>query len=47
LYSSRQPAHFPDAAFTVNWTAFSIFIVMIGGIGTIEGPIIGVCCFYY
>jgi branched-chain amino acid transport system permease protein len=36
----------PDAAFTVNWTAFSIFIVMIGGIGTIEGPIIGVVLFY-
>jgi branched-chain amino acid transport system permease protein len=36
----------PDAAFTVNWTAFSIFIVMIGGIGTIEGPIIGVALFY-
>src|SRR5580765_7504363 len=32
----------PDAAFTVNWTAFSIFIVLIGGIGTIEGPIVGV-----
>jgi branched-chain amino acid transport system permease protein len=36
----------PDAAFTVNWTAFSIFIVMIGGIGTIEGPIVGVVLFY-
>jgi branched-chain amino acid transport system permease protein len=36
----------PDAAFTVNWTAFSIFIVMIGGIGTIEGPIVGVILFY-
>jgi branched-chain amino acid transport system permease protein len=36
----------PDAAFTVNWTAFSIFIVLIGGIGTIEGPILGVILFY-
>ncbi|MEM7442226.1 MAG: branched-chain amino acid ABC transporter permease, partial [Pseudomonadota bacterium] len=28
----------PDAAFNVNdWTAFVIFIVVIGGIGTIEG----------
>src|SRR5512134_913605 len=36
----------PDAAFTVNWTAFAIFIVVIGGIGTIEGPIIGVILFY-
>jgi branched-chain amino acid transport system permease protein len=36
----------PDAAFSVNWTAFSIFIVMVGGIATIEGPIIGVILFY-
>lgn len=36
----------PDAAFSVNWTAFSIFIVMVGGISTIEGPILGVIVFY-
>ena len=33
----------PDAAFSVvDWTALVIFTVIIGGIGTIEGPIIGV-----
>jgi branched-chain amino acid transport system permease protein len=36
----------PDAAFSVNWTAFSIFIVIVGGIASIEGPIIGVIIFY-
>lgn len=37
----------PDAAFSVvDWTAYVIFIVVIGGIGTIEGPIIGVIVFY-
>lgn len=36
----------PDAAFDVNWTAFAIFIVMIGGIGRIEGPIIGSLVFW-
>ena len=37
----------PDAAFSVlDWTAYVIFIVVIGGIGTIEGPIIGVLIFY-
>jgi branched-chain amino acid transport system permease protein len=37
----------PDAAFSVlDWTANVIFIVVIGGIGTIEGPIIGVLVFY-
>jgi branched-chain amino acid transport system permease protein len=37
----------PDAAFSVtDWTAYVIFIVVIGGIGTIEGPIIGVIIFF-
>jgi branched-chain amino acid transport system permease protein len=37
----------PDAAFSVNdWTAYVIFITVIGGIGTIEGPIIGVIVFF-
>lgn len=37
----------PDAAFSVlDWTAYVIFIVVIGGIGTIEGPILGVIIFY-
>jgi branched-chain amino acid transport system permease protein len=37
----------PDAAFSVlDWTAYVIFIVVIGGIGTIEGPITGVLVFY-
>lgn len=37
----------PDAAFSVtDWTAYVIFIVVIGGIGTIEGPILGVLVFF-
>ena len=36
----------PDAAFSVNWTAFAIFMVIIGGIGRIEGPIIGALIFW-
>jgi branched-chain amino acid transport system permease protein len=36
----------PNAAFDVNWTAYVIFIVVIGGIGTIEGPIIGTILFF-
>jgi branched-chain amino acid transport system permease protein len=37
----------PDAAFSViDWTAYVIFIVVIGGIGTIEGPILGVIIFF-
>jgi branched-chain amino acid transport system permease protein len=37
----------PDAAFSVlDWTAYVIFIVVIGGIGTIEGPIVGAVVLY-
>ncbi len=37
----------PDAAFSVtDWTAYVIFIVVIGGIGRLEGPILGVIVFY-
>ena len=36
----------PDAAFNVNWTAFAIFMVVIGGIGRIEGPIVGALIFF-
>jgi len=36
----------PTAAFTVNWTAYMMFIVVIGGFGTIEGPIIGAVIYF-
>jgi branched-chain amino acid transport system permease protein len=37
----------PDASFTAQWTAFMIFIVVIGGIGTVEGPILGAIIFFF
>jgi len=43
MYSLR--VH-PGSAFSINWTAYLIFITVIGGIGTIEGPIIGTVIFY-
>ncbi|QGG42675.1 branched-chain amino acid ABC transporter permease [Aeromicrobium yanjiei] len=36
----------PDSIYSVNYSAFMIFIVVIGGIGTIEGPIIGAVIFF-
>jgi branched-chain amino acid transport system permease protein len=37
----------PDTAFSVNdWTAYVIFITVIGGIGRIEGPIVGTLVFF-
>ncbi len=37
----------PDAAFSLlDWTANALFTVVIGGVATIEGPIVGVAIFY-
>lgn len=36
----------PDASFSLNWSAAAIFIVVLGGIGTVEGPIIGTAVYF-
>jgi branched-chain amino acid transport system permease protein len=37
----------PDGAFSTNdWTAFVIFIAVIGGVGRVEGPIVGTAIFF-
>ena len=36
----------PTSAFDVQWSAYMIFMVLVGGIGTVEGPIIGAVLFY-
>lgn len=36
----------PLTAFDVNWVVNMLFIVIIGGIGTLEGPILGVIVFF-
>ena len=36
----------PDSMFSVNYSVFMIFIVVIGGLGTIEGPILGAIVFF-
>ncbi len=36
----------PQAYFSVQWTAYMIFMVLVGGIGTFEGAIIGAVIFF-
>ncbi len=36
----------PDAAFGVQWSPVIIFMVIIGGVGTIEGPLIGAILYF-
>lgn len=44
LANSLQVA--PDSAFNVQWTADMIFCVIVGGLGTVEGPVIGAVIFF-
>lgn len=36
----------PKTYFSVQWTAYMLFMVLVGGIGTFEGPIIGALIFF-
>lgn len=36
----------PKTYFSVQWTAYMIFMVLVGGIGTYEGPILGAILFF-
>ncbi|MGH7775860.1 MAG: branched-chain amino acid ABC transporter permease, partial [Candidatus Dormibacterales bacterium] len=36
----------PDSIFSVQWSAYMIFTVLIGGMGSIEGPIVGTIVFF-
>ena len=46
LYIISQQFVVPTAAFSVQWSAEMIFITIIGGIGSIEGPILGTIVFF-
>ncbi|MDR3475251.1 MAG: branched-chain amino acid ABC transporter permease [Devosia sp.] len=46
IYFMQTSRISPDAAFSLlDWTAYIIFIAVIGGLATIEGPIIGAILF--
>lgn len=36
----------PDASFGLGWTAMAIFVAVLGGIGRIEGPVVGTLVFF-
>ncbi|KJK48615.1 ABC transporter permease [Lentzea aerocolonigenes] len=36
----------PESAFSINYTAVMMFVVVIGGIGAIEGPILGAVLYF-
>lgn len=36
----------PQSVYSVQWSAYMIFIVVVGGLGTIEGPLLGAVLFF-
>src|SRR5665213_2726950 len=47
IYFMAQLRITPPAAYNGSWANVSIFIVMVGGLGTIEGVLIGACVYYF
>jgi branched-subunit amino acid transport system permease len=41
LITAQTPCIQPNAAFSIQWFAAISFMAMIGGLGTIEGPLVG------
>lgn len=46
LWVAAQITFQPKAYFSVQWSAYMIFMVLVGGIGTYEGPILGAILFF-
>ena len=47
VYFMAQLRITPSSGFDPNWSSICIFIVMVGGIGRLEGPIIGALLYFF
>jgi branched-chain amino acid transport system permease protein len=47
VYFMAQLRITPPSAFDINWANLAIFIVMVGGIGSIEGVLIGAVVYFF
>ena len=46
LYLATAISFQPAGYFSVQWTAYMIFMALVGGLGTFEGPILGAVVFF-
>jgi len=46
MWLASFPTFQPNSYFSVQWTAYMIFMALVGGLGTFEGPIIGAIIFF-
>jgi branched-chain amino acid transport system permease protein len=47
IYFMAQLRITPPSAYDPNWANIAIFIVMVGGLGSIEGVLIGACIYFF
>jgi len=47
LWLATNITYQPSSYFSVQWTAYMIFMTLVGGIGTFEGPLIGALLFFF
>jgi branched-chain amino acid transport system permease protein len=46
LWLATSITYQPNSFFSVQWTAYMLFMALVGGLGTFEGPIIGAIVFF-
>jgi len=46
MWLASFPTFQPNSNFSVQWTAYMIFMALVGGLGTFEGPILGAIVFF-
>ena len=46
VWLASQLTFQPNSYFSVQWTAYMIFMVLVGGLGTYEGPVLGAIVFF-
>ena len=46
VWLAGQLTYQPNSFFSVQWTAYMLFMALVGGLGTFEGPIIGAVIFF-
>jgi branched-chain amino acid transport system permease protein len=46
LYLASLISFQPKTYFSIQWTAYMIFMALVGGLGTFEGPIVGAVIFF-
>jgi len=47
LWLATNITYQPGSYFSVQWTAYMIFMALVGGLGTFEGPLIGAVLFFF